>query len=264
MVKPHDRPINGRVPGSIEEEFGVPIPGRILPPDQWTQTAIKQFPSPGPIEWTALFGREAPVVLDLGCGNGRFLIGSALERPELNHLGIDALPVVIRYARRRGNQRGLRNLKFAVGGAFEFLRDLVAPSSVREIHCYHPQPYIEPHRASRRLIQPHFLFYVHRSLEPGGLFVVQTDHPDYWSYMKQIVRYFFEFHEQQGPWPNHPEGRTRREIIARKQGLTVYRGYGRALAGLQREEALSAALRIPMPRFRADRRLRLTDQLERE
>src|SRR5262245_52810980 len=105
----------------IEREFGVPIAGEILEPDRWAQTALKRLPPEGPLNWEALFGRRAPVVLDLGCGNGRFLLGSAVWRPDHDHLGIDALPVVIRYATRRGNRRGLHNLRFAVADAHPFL-----------------------------------------------------------------------------------------------------------------------------------------------
>src|SRR5207244_3417786 len=117
----------------IEYELGVPIPGRILSESQWARTAIKRLPDPGPLDWAAVFGRTAPVVLDLGCGNGRFLIGSALSRPTHDHLGIDILPVVIRYARKRGNQRGLPNLRFAVLGGSELVERFIAPGSVSEI-----------------------------------------------------------------------------------------------------------------------------------
>ena len=77
----------------IEREFGVPIAGEILDASQWTQTALKRLPAEGPLSWPAVFGRGGPVVLDVGCGNGRFLIGSAVWRPDHNHLGIDVLPV---------------------------------------------------------------------------------------------------------------------------------------------------------------------------
>src|SRR5260370_29116601 len=100
----------------IEREFGVPIAGEILPPEKWTKTALKDIPE-GPLNWQELFGRQAPVVLDLCCGNGRFLIGSAVWRPSHDHIGIDTLTLVIRYAPRRGNQPGFANLRFAVEDA---------------------------------------------------------------------------------------------------------------------------------------------------
>src|SRR5262249_10855669 len=117
----------------IEREFGVPIAGEILDHSQWTRTALKHLPTQGTLNWEDLFGRRAPVILDLGCGNGRFLLGSAVWRGAYDHLGLDILPVVIRYATRRANQRGLTNIRFAVGHAREFLGGLVGPGSIEEI-----------------------------------------------------------------------------------------------------------------------------------
>src|SRR5579863_6615049 len=133
---------SGSEPGThnIEREFGVPIPGEILDPAKWAKTALKKI-SDGVLDFRALFGRSAPMILDLGCGNGRFSISSALERPEYDHLAVDILPVVIRYATRRGNQRGLANIRFAVIGGRELLAEHIAPGSIAEIHCYHPQPF---------------------------------------------------------------------------------------------------------------------------
>ncbi len=248
----------------IEREFGVPIAGEVLDPSQWTQTALKKLPAEGPLDVPALFGRAAPLVLDLGCGNGRFLLGSAVWRPDHDHVGLDVLPVVIRYATRRGNQRGLTNLRFAVCDAQTFLAKYVPPHAAAEIHCYHPQPYYDPAQVHRRLITPAFLARVHRSLAAGGRFFLQTDNPGYWNYIRQVVPVFFDFEERERPWPDAPKGRTRREIIALRRGLPVFRGSGVARAGLSEAEALRLAGSLPPPVFDADRRLRELDALERE
>jgi tRNA (guanine-N7-)-methyltransferase len=248
----------------IEREFGVPIAGEILDPSQWTQTALKRLPAEGRLDWPALFGRTAPVVLDIGCGNGRFLLQSAVWRPDHHHIGIDVLPVVIRYATRRGNQRGLSNLRFAVCDGQRFLERYVAPGSVSEIHCYHPQPYYDPEQVHKRLITPYFLALVHAALVPGGQFFVQTDNPGYWRYVRAVVPVFFDFEERERPWPDAPKGRTRREIIALRRGLPVFRGSGRARTDLGRDEALRLAEALPPPVFDADRRLHELDEAERE
>ena len=248
--RPRDKAA-GLQPGEIEIELGVPIPGAIVPPEQWARTALKQLPPPGPIDWDSLFERHAPVVLDLGCGNGRFVIASAVRRPECNHLGLDILPLVIRYATRRGNQRGLHHVRFAVCGAFEFLADYVAPGSVAEIHLYHPQPFRDVERAYKRLITPEFLALLHRSLAPDGLWVLQTDNPAYWKYITSIATNWFEFTEQAGPWPEDPQGRTRREIMAREQGLRIYRGSGRPRSGISAEQSQQWIRELPLPRFDA-------------
>lgn len=256
----NDRPPRRR----IEREFGVPVPGEILDPSLWTRTALKRLPETGRLDWSQLFGRRAPVVLDLGCGNGRFLLGSAVWRPDHDHLGVDALPVVIRYATRRANQRGLANLRFAVAGAFEFLERCVEPASVAEIHCYHPQPYYDAAQVHRRLITPEFLALVYRCLTAGGELFLQTDHPGYWSYLRRVVPFFFEFTERDRPWPDGPKGRTRREIIALRRGLPVFRGQGHARTELAEAEAVRLAEALPPPIFEADRRLWELDELERE
>jgi tRNA (guanine-N7-)-methyltransferase len=247
---------------ATESEWGVPIPGTILPAEQWAKTAIKRLPPPGPLDWVAIFGRSAPVILDLGCGNGRFTLSSALARPECNHFSVDILPVVIRYFTRRANQRGLQHVRIAVIGGRELLRDYVAPASVAEIHCYHPQPYYEPREIRYRLITPEFLALVHRSLIPGGLFILQTDNPAYARYMRDVLPAFFEVTEHPQPWPDAPHGRTRREILALREGLPVFRAIGRRRDELTDGDRQSLVARLPKPRFDADRRLSRFDQLE--
>jgi tRNA (guanine-N7-)-methyltransferase len=248
-------------PQRIEREFGVPVPGEIQEPALWTKTALKKLPLEGRLSWRELFGRAAPVVLDLGCGNGRFLIGSAWWRRDHDHLGVDILPVVIRYATRRANQRGLTNIRFAVIGARELLDRLVEPQSVAEIHLYHPQPYYDLAQVHRRLVTPEFLVLVHRALVPGGQLFLQTDNPGYWRYIREIAPLFFEFEERTAPWPDGPKGRTRREIIALKRGLPVFRGVGRAKTELDETAARKLAESLPPPVFDADRRLRELDAM---
>jgi tRNA (guanine-N7-)-methyltransferase len=238
------------------------MPGRILPPEQWAKTALKKLPD-GVWNWPEIFGRDASVIIDVGCGNGRSVLESALRRSEMNHLGIDILPVVIRYATRRGNQRGLHHLRFAVVGGLELLEGHVAPHSVAEIHCYHPQPYYTREEIPKRLIAPRFLSLVHRALVRGGKLLLQTDHPAYWKYMQEVVPQLFEWREYPGGWPESPKGRTRREIIARQKGLPIFRGEGVARA-LDDEDVEKIAEKLPRPTFVADRRLQTLDQLEIE
>lgn len=242
---------NDRREGDVEYEFGIPIPGRILPEDQWARTALKKLPPEGPIDWAQVFGRTAPLILDIGCGNGRFTLASAIRRPEFDHVGIDILPVVIRYATRRANQRGLWNVRFAVCGGHEFLDRYIAPHSVQEIHVYHPQPYKDPRKQHKRLLSPEFLALVFRSLFPDGLFVLQTDNAAYWRYVRPLMDKFFNFHDQEGPWPDMPEGRTRREIYARLKGLPVFRGYGTPRTDLSDTQAMELAKQLPPPVFSA-------------
>lgn len=224
--------------GEMESEFGVPIPGSILPEEAWARTALKKLPQNGAIDIDALFGRHAPLVVDIGCGNGRFSIGSAWSRKDHDHLAADILPVVIRYATRRGNQRGLTNLRFCVVDGERLVTQLLPASRAREVHCYHPQPFPRPGEGSVRLINPFFLAEIIRVLEVGGLFVVQTDNAGYWKQIKSMANHFFKFQELNNCWPDAPQGRSRREIYALMKGLKVYRGFGSPIEGINYKEAI--------------------------
>lgn len=227
-----------------ETEFGVPIPGRVLPHDQWTKTGYRD---PGrPFDWDAVFGRRAPRVVDLGCGNGRYLIGSALQRPNADHLGVDLVQVAIDHAAHRGNQRGLKNVRFVTGDANPWLYERLVPDSVDEIHIYHPQPYYEVADISKRLLTPEYLERLWLVLRRGGLLVLQTDNKSYWSYLLKAVKKHFEPETVPGPWPDAPRGRTRREILARSKGLAVWR-----MVATRRDTPLK--MEIPKPDFDANR-----------
>ena len=77
--------------------------------------------------------------------------------------------------------------------------------------------------------------------------MIQTDNPDYWAYFTRALPVFFHFEEQEGPWPDAPEGRSRREILSRSRNLRIFRGVGRRRDEVTRGEALSLAEALPPP-----------------
>jgi tRNA (guanine-N7-)-methyltransferase len=228
----------------IEFEFGVPIPGRAVPHEMWSRTGHRDDGKP--FDWERVFGRPAPRVVDLGCGNGRYLIGSSLARPDRDHLGIDLVQRAIDFAAHRANKRGLHNVRFVTGDAVPWLFARLAENSVDEIHVYHPQPYYEAAEISRRMLTPEFLDRAWRVLRPNGLLVLQTDNKAYWKYLQEAVRRHFDPEIIPVPWPDAPEGRTRREIQARQKGLVIWR-----MAARRRD--VPRAIPISTPDFDANR-----------
>ena len=230
--------------GGVEYEFDVPFPGRVLPGDRWTRTGYRDDGKP--FDWERVFGRAAPRVVDLGCGNGRYLIGSAISRPSHDHLGVDCVQRVVDYAAHRANKRGLPNARFVVGDGVRWLFERLGPDSIDELHVYHPQPYYEEADISKRMLTPEFLERAWLVLRKGGLLVLQTDNKSYWTYLLAAVAKHFDPRVGSGPWPDAPRGRTRREIVARRKGLMVWRMEAR-----RRDEPSSAA--VPRPDFDANR-----------
>ena len=248
---------------NIEDEFGVPMPGEIVAEERWTRTALKKLPLPGPLDRAAIFGRTAPLVVDIGCGNGRFLLASALQHPDWDHVGVDILPLVLRYATRRANQRGLANIRFAAIDGQRFVGEYLTGGGIHEIHCYHPQPHHDRRQIHHRLWTPTFMSRVSRALQPGGTFFAQTDNVPYWEYLLTIAPAFFEFKEQVEPWPDAAQGRTRREILARRRGLPVHRGWGVARPW-DKETAVRLIRELRLPTFDAGPRPTELDEEEHE
>ncbi|MEK7242891.1 MAG: tRNA (guanine-N7)-methyltransferase, partial [Thermodesulfobacteriota bacterium] len=129
----------------------------------------------------------------------------------------------------------------------------LAESSVDELHVYHPQPYYSPQEASRRLITPAFLSRAREVLKPGGLLILQTDSQAYWRYLRAAVPFHFEPELHRDPWPDAPRGRTRREILARKKGLAVWRMVAKRLETPRPGSPPEPVFDANRPRFRGRR-----------
>ena len=234
--------------GEIEHEFGVPIPGRILPEAEWARTAPEAAARARPARLGGDLrprgpGRPRPRLRQRPV-HARQRAGPARPEPlrDRRPPGGDPLRHPARQPARaaqrpvRGQGRADVRLASYVGRR---LRRRGPPLSSPAVP--------RPPAGAPRVLTPRFLADVHRALEPAGLFVVQTDNPDYWEYMTRVVPHFFEFQEQDGPWPDAPEGRTRREILARQRGLRIFRGVGTRRDDLDRRAALELAASLPEP-----------------
>ena len=223
-----------------------PIPGRILPESEWRGRRSSDFrrlvhstgrrslggPRGSSLSWAAAMA-----------GSPCSVSGTA----EFDHLAIDVLPVFIRYATRRADQRGCTTS----GSPSRMPRrssPYVVESSVAEVRLYHPQPYPDRRHGHRRLVTPQFLADVHRGLRPGGLFVVQTDNPGTGRTSPRSSPSSSTSGAPE-PWPDAPEGRLEARD-PRGPGPPHLRGTGARRDDITRKASLALAQVLPAPNFR--------------
>ena len=179
-----------------------------------------RFAAPGLIDWAELFGREAPVELELGFGRARFLVASARARPERNFFGVERSRKWFREGCRRARQDPPANLLLARDEAFDFLARRVPSASLSVLHVYHPDPWPKKRHHKRRLITPEFLAQAARCLIAGGELRISTDHEEYGGIIGSLLAAAeaFEALDWEDAMPN-----THFEAKYRAVGRTIYR-----------------------------------------
>ncbi len=132
-----------------------------------------------PLDPVELFGRSAPLEIDVGCASGHFLVRRALQVPEVNLLGIEKKPYRVARSQRRAVQAGADNVRVVGGMATEVL-DRLPEGCAQVIHIYFPDPWPKRRHASRRLWQADFALRLQRVLVPEGEVRFITDDHGYW------------------------------------------------------------------------------------
>ena len=141
----------------------------------------------GPIDLAALFGRRAPVELEIGTGKGRFLMESAAARPERDFLGLEIEREYAILVRERAGRRRLTNLRVEGLDGKEFVKRRLEPAALAAMHVYFPDPWPKKRHHKRRLFDAAFAAAAARALEPGGLLRVASDHEEYWKVIEEVL-----------------------------------------------------------------------------
>lgn len=134
---------------------------------------------PWPANWGEIFGRSAPLVIEIGFGNGEFLLDLARRRPHQNILGLEIALPSLRKAERKIERMGLANALVVQSQAHTTLWALCSPESIAEIYINFPDPWPKERHHERRLINIRFLHLAATRMEPGGLISAATDDPGY-------------------------------------------------------------------------------------
>lgn len=169
------KPLN-TAPGvvAIDASEIPPLPDDILanPTSGWIDLP-SLFPNPG-----------RPLELEIGCGKGTFLLQHAVNRPDINLLGIEWAGEFFAYAADRIRRHNLTNVRLLHTDAVEFLHWRVPDGALATIHLYFSDPWPKARHHKNRVVQDRFLADAWRTLQPRGELRIVTDHDDYWSWME--------------------------------------------------------------------------------
>jgi len=125
-----------------------------------------------------LFGRAAPLEIEIGTGKARFLVAAARANPAHDFLGLERSLSYYRICRQRVARAGLANARVLRADGRLFLESL-PPASVRAFHVYFPDPWPKKKQRKRRFLDAVALELLASRLEPGGTLRIATDHPSY-------------------------------------------------------------------------------------
>jgi tRNA (guanine-N7-)-methyltransferase len=139
------------------------------------------------LDWPAVFGRRAPVILEIGFGNGEALAAAAAAHPENDYLGIEVHRPGVGSLLRRLGEQDLRNVRVMLADASEILAQRIADASLAAVHLFFSDPWPKKRHHKRRLVQPDFAALVTRKLVAGGYFHLATDWPPYAQHMAAVL-----------------------------------------------------------------------------
>ena len=140
-----------------------------------------------PVDFTAVFGRAAPLTLEIGFGNGESLLALAAAHPERDYVGIEVHRPGIGHLMLRAEELGLGNLRAICRDAVEVLQQCVAAGSLDELLLYFPDPWPKKRHHKRRIVQPPFVALVASRLRPGGVLRMATDWQPYAEHMLEVA-----------------------------------------------------------------------------
>lgn len=180
--------------------------------------------SSGPLDASAAFGRRAPLVFEIGFGNGEALLHGAQHTPERDFIGVEVHRPGVGRVLNAVEAAGLTNLRVFADDAVDVLTRCVADGALSEVRIYFPDPWHKKRHNKRRLIQPGFVNLLAEKLAPGGLLHLATDWEPYAEQMWEVMDAHPDFHNTQGPRGHVPRPLWRPETHFERRGLRLGHG----------------------------------------
>jgi tRNA (guanine-N7-)-methyltransferase len=140
----------------------------------------------GLISPRTVFGREAPLVLEIGSGMGETTASIAAARPDADFIAVEVHGPGVGSLLNRIDSAGLTNVKVVRHDAVEVLERMIPDEALAAIHLFFPDPWPKKRHHKRRVVQPEFATLAARKLAPGGALHAATDWPDYADHMNRV------------------------------------------------------------------------------
>jgi tRNA (guanine-N7-)-methyltransferase len=141
-----------------------------------------------PPDFREVFGRGAPLVVEIGSGMGETTARIARENPGTDYLAIEVHAPGIGSLLKQLDEGGVANVRVIQHDAVEVMRDMVPAASLAGLHVFFPDPWPKKRHHKRRLIQPAFAELAASRLLPGGYFHVATDWQEYAEHVLEVLR----------------------------------------------------------------------------
>jgi len=168
-----------------------------------------------------LFGRSAPLHVDLGCGDGSFLCELAQQFPKRDFLGIERLTKRVEKVRRKAEK--IANVRVLRADTLFAVRDLLPENSVETFYLFFPDPWPKRRHQFRRIFTREFVDAVAVALEQNGFLQIATDQLDYFHQIDRLTRAHLQFQVVQRSSNDVVLPLTKFERKFREQGAPIYR-----------------------------------------
>ncbi|MEI7084565.1 tRNA (guanosine(46)-N7)-methyltransferase TrmB [Pectobacterium versatile] len=173
------------------------------------------------VDFNALFGRDAPVVLEIGFGMGSSLVTMAAQHPEQNFLGIEVHLPGVGACLAAAQEAGISNLRVMCHDAIEVLMNMIPDGSLSMVQLFFPDPWHKARHNKRRIVQVPFVQLVQSKLKVGGVFHMATDWEPYAQHMLEVMTSVTEYRNlsNNNEYVERPESRPLTKFEARGQRL---------------------------------------------
>ena len=144
--------------------------------------------APQPLDATVEFGRQAPLIIEIGFGMGHTTADIATLRPQDNFIGIEVHTPGVGALLKLLHERELTNVRVIQHDAVEVITHMIADASLAGVHVFFPDPWHKKRHHKRRLIQLPFVKLLTDKLAPGGYLHLATDWQDYANQMLEVLK----------------------------------------------------------------------------